>query len=86
VKRPRKSVTTLSIVKAKPTLAIAASVGNFSIKWSTDADAGAVLQSATNLTPPVVWRNVTNGVQVIGDQNVVTISRKNRSTFFRLQQ
>jgi hypothetical protein len=80
------TVTTLSIVKAKPTLAIAASVGNFSINWSSDADIGAVLQSATNLTPPVVWQDVTNGVQVIGDQNVVTIPLTNRSAYFRLQK
>ncbi len=80
------TATTLSIVKARPTLAIAPSVGNFSIKWSSDADTDAVLQSATNLTPPVVWQNVTNGMQVIGDQNVFTIPLTNRSTYFRLQK
>jgi hypothetical protein len=80
-----ETVTTLSVVKAKPALAIARSAGNFSITGSSEADTGAVLQSATSLAPPpLVWQNVTNDVQVIGDKNVVTVPLKKGSVFFRL--
>jgi hypothetical protein len=78
--------TTLKVTPIPPILTAASSAGNPAIGWPTNSDAGFVLQSATNLAPPVVWQNVTNNVQVIGDQNIVTIPLTNSPAFFRLQE
>jgi hypothetical protein len=80
------TTTTLIVTKGRIPLAIAQNSGNVTISWTTNADPGFVLQSTTNLAPPVVWQDVPNDVQVIGDQNSVTIPLTDDSVFFRLQE
>jgi len=78
--------TTLVVMNGKPHLAISQTGGNLTIMWSTNADPGFILQSTTSLTPPVVWQDVTRGVQVIGDRNSVAIPLSNDTACFRLQE
>ena len=56
----------------------------FTFSWSAMADSGYAIQSSTNLTPPIPWLNVTNGVQVSGNQRTVTIPTTDRYKCFRL--
>ena len=56
---------------------------NLVVTWSTSA-VYYVLQSATNLTAPVVWKRVTNSVSTIGSTNQVTLTMSGQRSFFRL--
>lgn len=58
--------------------------GDLDLSWATNVP-GYVLQTTTNLTPPILWRPVSSGV-VVGDSYVVTIPATNLSQFFRLSQ
>jgi len=64
-----------------PVLAVATS--QLTLSWTNTA-AGFVLQQATNLSPPIVWLNVTNAPVAIGGQYVVTLATETGSRFFRL--
>jgi hypothetical protein len=80
------TVTSLIVMKGRPRLVVGLTGGNFAINWTTNADSGFVLQSATNLAPPVVWQDVTNSPQIIASQNVVTLPLTGDTTFFRLHE
>ncbi len=80
------NVTSLIVNHGPPRLVIGASGGGLNISWSTNADAGFVLQSATNLAPPIVWQNVTNKPQTVGNQNVLALPMSNNASYFRLQE
>ena len=79
------TATMLSIVKAHPPLSVARSGGSISISWSGEADPGHGLKYTTDLTPPVIWLDVTNQVQMIAGQNVVNILPASSNLFFELQ-
>jgi hypothetical protein len=58
-----------------------AMIGNsLTLNWT--ANANVTLQSATNLTPPVVWTDVPNTT----GQGSATITTTNTRMFFRLSQ
>ena len=79
------TLTTLSIVKARPTLSIVPAGDGFNVSWPAEADPGHILQYATDLTPPVSWQEVTNVIQVIDNQNVVNVLPAGSSMFFLLR-
>lgn len=64
---------------------LVARVNDFVLAWSTNTD-GFTLQSATNLAPPVIWRDVTNPPVVLGGQYTVTNSRSASQQFLRLRK
>ncbi len=80
------TVTSLIVNHGRPRLGIGLTGGSFNINWSTNADSGFVLQSATNLMPPIVWQNVTNKPQTVGNQNVLALPMSNKAAYFRLQE
>jgi len=55
------------------------------LAWPTNMN-GFTCQSATNLTPPVAWIDVTNPQVVLGGQYFVTNSRSGSAQFFRLRK
>jgi Subtilase family len=65
-------------------LNVAQSDTNAVLTWPTYPD-GFVVQSATNLTPPVVWNTLNVTPIVTSNQNQVTFATTNASQFFRLQ-
>ncbi len=75
----------LSVVKGQPSLSITSSGGGINLAWSSDADPDHRLKYTTNLAPPVLWMDMTNGVQVIGGQNVVNFTPLMGNVFFKLQ-
>ncbi len=57
----------------------------FQFSWSAAA-IGYGLVRATNLATPVFWTPVTNSVNSVGGQNVVTVEAGNPTAFYRLAQ
>ena len=59
--------------------------GGLAISWPTDAG-NYVLESTTDLRPPVVWTPVTDGVlSSVGGQTTVTVPIGPQNRFLRLQ-
>jgi hypothetical protein len=58
-------------------------VPTIALSWLTNAT-GFVLESATNLNPPVVWSAATNAVSTNGADVSVTIIPSGLMSFYRL--
>jgi hypothetical protein len=59
--------------------------GQFQISWPVAA-VGYILEKATNLTPPVVWSQVSDTVTSTNGQNVLLITNYGSAAFYRLSQ
>jgi len=57
--------------------------GNVQISWPAAA-AGYALQKATNLAPPVDWKNASDPVISSNGQNAATVTDTNSTIFYRL--
>jgi hypothetical protein len=80
---PGYGVVTLYGV-AQPKLA-AASLGNGQLELSwTQTGVGFVLQSTSNLSPPIMWTSLTNDGAVTNDVASVTLSLAQSAQFYRL--
>jgi hypothetical protein len=66
-------------------LNVSQSGANISVSWPIYPD-GFVLQTATNLVPPVAWSTNNPAPFVTNNQNVVLLNATNASEFFRLQR
>lgn len=66
-------------------LSIARTNNSVVISWPL-APAGFVLQSTTNLAPPITWTNVPAPVVVTNNRNVVTLAGSVGNAFFRLKR
>jgi hypothetical protein len=67
-------------------LTVVKSGTNIFLKWPV-YPAGFVVQSTTNLAPPVVWNSLSNLVATVtNNQNYVILNATNRNQFFRLQR
>jgi hypothetical protein len=67
-------------------LTVVKSGTNFFFKWPV-YPAGFVIQSTTNLAPPVVWNSLSNLVATVtNNQNYVVLNATNRNQFFQLQR
>jgi hypothetical protein len=81
------AVLTVVLPNAPPRLVFngaAASRNELVLAWPTNM-VGFALQSASNLTPPVMWIDVTNPPVVLGGLNTVTNTRSGSAQFFRLR-
>jgi len=54
------------------------------LSWPA-AGMGFQLQSASTLTPPILWNPMTNGIRLTNGQAVVTTSLSGGRRFFRLK-
>ncbi|TAL00501.1 MAG: hypothetical protein EPO07_09580 [Verrucomicrobia bacterium] len=77
--------TLFSLTLPLPQLAIIPDGTNVIVTWPTP-DTGAALQSATNLTPPVVWDTNLPAPVLVNGQNAVTNPISDTQQFFRLSQ
>jgi hypothetical protein len=66
-------------------LKVAKSGGNVFISWPVYPD-GFVLETATNLVPPVAWGANNPAPVVTNNQNVVLLGATNSAQFFRLRK
>lgn len=76
--------TTTSILLPLPVLGMSMSGNALSINWPAWAGSGWGLYFATNLTPPVAWLPVTDGVTTNGEELDVTLPVTNGACFYRL--
>jgi hypothetical protein len=67
-------------------LGIGQANGNIIISWPAPEFSCYTLQEATNLTPPVLWLDAPDAVNVVGNQNQVIIPEPvNGNLFFQLR-
>ncbi|MBE0542063.1 MAG: hypothetical protein IH623_11795 [Verrucomicrobia bacterium] len=75
---------TVQAAPASPTLTITLVGDDARISWPVSAT-GFTLESTPSLSP-ANWQDVSQPVQVVGDQNVVTVPIATGNAFFRLHQ
>ena len=76
--------TSLTANIIAPGVQIFASFSTIFVSWPTNATV-FVLNQTANLTPPVIWSPVTNGITVNGSNNMVNINvDASRGQFFNL--
>ena len=68
-----------------PTLDIALSGNNVVLSWITNGTAGFVLESATNVAPPIVWTAAGTST-VVGEKHHVTNSLTGGENYYRLKK
>jgi hypothetical protein len=66
-------------------LNVAQSDTNVVLAWPVYPD-GFVVETTTNLAPPIVWSTLNATPTVINNQNQVMLNTTNASQFFRLQR
>lgn len=81
---PRVRGTVQESTAQPPGLTVIREGNTVRISWPTSAT-GFSLESTPSLSP-ANWQNVTQPVQVVGDQNVVTVPIATGNAFFRLHQ
>lgn len=81
---PRVRGTVQESTAQPPGLTVIREGNNVRISWPVSAT-GFTLESTPSLSP-ANWQNVTQPVQVVGDQNVVTVPIATGNSFFRLHQ
>jgi PKD repeat protein len=69
---------------SQPRLSLILKGGKLMLMWPASA-VGFILQSTTNLSPPVVWKTVSTTPASVGGQNIVTNSISGPQMFFRLE-
>ncbi|HEY3853780.1 MAG TPA: choice-of-anchor tandem repeat GloVer-containing protein [Verrucomicrobiae bacterium] len=79
------SLSLNSVSAMSPKLAIVLSGTDAVLSWTTNA-AGFNLQSATNLSPQIIWTNVPTAPVMNSGQNTVTVPISGRAMFYRLAQ
>jgi hypothetical protein len=67
----------------KPILDVSRSSSNLVLTWATNS-AGFTLQSASGLTSPITWNNVTSSFATTGTNYTYTVPATNSARFFRL--
>jgi hypothetical protein len=67
-----------------PTIQAATTNGTLTLTWPLATGGGFTLQSATNLTPPVVWTKVTNLTTINATNASLSMPATNAPSFFRL--
>jgi hypothetical protein len=68
-----------------PSIQASLSSGSLNLSWPEATGAGFVLQSATNMTPPVLWSNVVATVTANAGTLSVSLPATNAQSFFRLK-
>ena len=84
--KANNSASVKTIVQPLPIMTIVRVSGGLAISWPTDAG-NYVLESTTDLRPPVVWTLVTDGVlSFVGGQMTVVVPIGPGNRYFRLRE
>jgi hypothetical protein len=83
VSAPVAITASVTIPPAPIRLSFVSDASNLVLSWPATAMAVS-LQSASNLTSPILWRTVTNTAGTVSNQNVVTMPMTGSRQFFRL--
>ncbi len=79
------TISALVSTASQPQLSFILAGGKFVLNWPASA-VGFILQSTTNLSPPVVWNIVSATPASINGQNVLTNLISGPQMFFRLMK
>jgi probable HAF family extracellular repeat protein len=72
-------------VSLPPAINYARGDRQLALSWAV-TPGGFLLESATNLQPPIIWLPATSGLEVLNGTNRATIGISNTSRFFRLRK
>lgn len=75
----------LTLTNQPPSLSISQIGSTFAVQWPFSAT-NVLLETATNLSAPIVWIAVTNQPQIVGAMFSVPIDPAKPTQFFRLKQ
>jgi hypothetical protein len=78
-------VALISLATNRPTLSITSSGSNLNLSWPLSTDPAYVLQAAPSVSPSATWTTVPNTVNVVINQNVVTVPRNASGMYYRLK-
>ncbi len=70
---------------SSPSMQASVSGNSLTLSWPEATGSGFVLQSASNLTSPISWNNVTNAATATSGTLSVTLPTTNSPSFFRLK-
>ena len=79
-------ITLISLATNRPSLMIARSGVNLDLSWSASTDPAYVLQAAPRVAPPTTWTNVPNPLNIVINQNVVTVPKPAGPMYYRLRK
>jgi hypothetical protein len=79
-------ITLISLATNRPSLTITRSGANFNLTWPASTDPAYVLQAAPRVAPPTTWTNVPNPVNLVINQNVVTVPKGTDPMYYRLKK
>jgi len=78
------SLTVGAVDMTRPRLNLVRTANKLELSWPA-AGMGFKLQAASNLTVPILWTPLTNGVSLTNGQSVFTITVSTGSQFYRLR-
>jgi hypothetical protein len=79
-------ITLISLATNRPSLTITRSGANLNLSWPASADPAYVLQAAPQLALSTTWTNVPNPVNIVINQNVVTVANTAAPRYYRLKK
>jgi hypothetical protein len=79
-------ITLISLATNPPSLTITRSGANLNLSWPASTDPAYVLQAAPQVAPSTTWTNVPNPVNIVINQNVVTVPEAAGAMYYRLQK
>ena len=79
-------ITLISLATNRPSLTIKPSGANLNLSWPASTDPAYVLQAAPRVAPSTTWTNVPNPVNIVINQNVVTVPKPSGPMYYRLKK
>jgi hypothetical protein len=79
-------ITLISVATNRPSLTITRSGPNLNLSWPASTDPAYVLQAAPRVAPSITWTNVPNPVNIVINQNVVTVPKGAGAMFYQLMK
>jgi hypothetical protein len=79
-------ITLISLATNRPSLTITRSGANLNLSWPASTDPAYVLQSAPRVAPSTTWTTVPNPVNIVINQDVVTVPKAAGPMYYRLKK
>ncbi len=79
-------ITLISLATNRPSLTITPAGSTLDLSWPTSTDPAYVLQSAPSVASSATWTNGPNPVNIITNQNVVSVLPPSGAAYYRLKK
>jgi len=77
-------ITLISLATGRPRLTITRAGADFNLSWPASTAPAYVLQAAPRVAPAITWTNVPNPVNIVSNQNVVSVTAQ-APMYYRLK-